>query len=235
MSATELAQLKSAVVKLANDHWNSTGRSLLLSQVGQDLMRRGFDLKTALRGRRLVPFIREDLADEVTVITSPHDRLVKGLIPKSVAVTDAAALFAASPKTTQFDRRLWVSFSHPMDADSVRTVVFDPEIKYQDIPARSIKDAAGKYIIQPSLVIPPGTLPKEQRDEQVQKNIISWIQENGVDVERVRARHVPKPSHVNTDVHLLSDCLALLEAKDLERILIPLDLVQKLLISRSKS
>lgn len=222
--------LKSEIVRLTNEHWERHHHALLLARVGQYLTRRGYNLRAELRGQKLVPFIEHELAGSVRVINSPNDPLVHGLVPITVT-EDSHKLFqvtqekASSNDRVSFDKRLWVSFSHPIKPGTVRTIEFLPEIRYEDVP---IEAANGKLTISSDLVIPIGSKEKVERDADITRNIVEWFKANNLDIALGKLRY--RENELSGDGNsALSLFIHALDPKDRERISLPVDIIEKLL------
>lgn len=232
-----IAALKNEILNLTYEYWSSTSKALLLASLGQQLTKRGYNLRTDLRGQKLVPFLQIELKDQVTVLTSPFDSLVRGIVPKGEDIgADIRSLF--TPNTERgsarinFDKRVWIAFSNPIPENHVRVLQFEPEINFEDLPAEMAKDKE-HMVVPRELVIPPAAKPSQVRNAELQQNIRSWLKDHGIGIEKVVAKATIEASARGTD-SLLSAILAALDRKDLERVSLPLDIVAKLHSERSK-
>jgi len=231
-----ITALKKEIVQLTNDYWSATGKAFLLASLGQQLTKRGYDLRTDLRGQKLVPFLQTQLVDQLVVLTSPIDPLVRGVVPKGKETEkDIHALFIRNVQEESarinLDRRIWIAFSRPVTPNHVRVVEIEPEIVFTDVPTEAASQT-DKLVIPSELVIPPGSKPSEIRNAELQKNIRGWLEKHGVDISKATAKptiEITRPS----DSSVLGSLLAALDKKDLERVVIPLDIVAKLLAKRS--
>lgn len=225
------ATLKEKIVELAAEHWNREGNALLLASLGQTLTKYGYNLRAELRGQKLVPFLQAELEDKVTVLTSPDDPLVYGIVPVGQEKSrDLGALFSRTarvvPERINFDKRVWVAFSRPIEPNHIRLVDFEPEIDFRDLPAESAKNQE-RPTIPAELIIPVGTKPSAVRNAEIQKNIRDWFAKHALDIELAKEKGgIDKRILDNS---LLTALLVTLDKKDLERIVLPLDIVAKLL------
>lgn len=236
-NGSRISAIEQDIVDLTNDYWTKTGKAFLLATVGQQLTKRGYDLRTDLRRQKLVPFLQAQLSDKIAVLTSPFDPLVRGIVPKGEdAGKDIRTLFtrnvAGRSRRFNFNKRLWIAFSRPIAANHVRVIEFDPEIIFKDVPAEAVNQD-GKLVISNELVIPPGSKPSEVRNAELQKNIRNWLESNDVSIEKAAATSTVDITRTGDD-SLLETLLASLDKKDLERVVIPLDIVAKLLAQRLK-
>jgi hypothetical protein len=236
--AKDLEELKRHVLELTHQNWEKTGKALLLASLGQTLGRAGHDLRAELRGQKMVPFLQFELADRVRVLTSPHDRLVLGVVPADAAIgDDVAALFKKERKETEekgvrFDRRVWMAFSRPVAPGCVRALFWEPELRFEDVP----KEASAKItsnVVPEHLIVPVGALPSGERNAALQENIKKWLEEHGVDFEVARAMPVSADQPATYGGSALSALFRALDARDLARISMPLDIVAKLMETKA--
>jgi hypothetical protein len=228
--------LKEAIFQLATEHWAKAKRALLLARVGQSLTQQGYNISAELRGQKLAKFVEHELKDIVAVLTSPKDPLVRGIVPASVVKeeADVSTLFAPVPGQIPvegriiFDKRLWFAFSHPVSVGCKRTIKFNPEIRYEDIPIE-VATQSDAFDIPSELIIPIGTMAKEARDAELQKNILKWFASNKLDIEMGKARYRESAVSSYSGDSVLSLILSELDSKDRERVALPLDIVAKLL------
>lgn len=229
-----LEVLKKAILDLTIEHWQKFGKALLLASLGQALGKSGYNIKVEIPGQKLRSFIQTEMIDKVTVVTSPFDRLVYGIVPtKDAAGKKPTDLFvggsegAKAPKLN-FDRRVLIAFSRPIETNRVRILHLEPELNFEDIPAESIP-AGARLVIPPNLIVPPGSMPSGSRNAELRKNIQDWFKTNSADISKVEAKHHGEYGIHVTDNSILSLMFRTLDKKDLERIVIPLDIVAKLL------
>jgi hypothetical protein len=226
--------LKKDIVEITQQHWEQTSRVLLLSTLGHTLTQRGYDLRSDLGHRKLEPFIQIELNDKITTVVSPYDPLVRGVIPSGKQV-DLRELFRkpeAVKQRVNFDRRLWVAFSRPIAADRQRLICFEPDIVVDDVPADTPKPG-GWYLVPEGLIVPPGAMAVTLRNEQLQRGILKWLEDIRVDVAKAKAR--PAESPLASGNSVLDILFTILDSKDLERISVPLDIIEKLLRRRPNS
>lgn len=234
-AASTASPFKEVIVQLTSEHWTRNKRALLLASVGQTLTKRGYSLGAELRGQKLASFIQQELKDRIAVFRSPHDPLVLGMVPIEEAnAPDLNVLFApasgeaAHSRGTIFDKGLWVAFSHQLVPGYIRKMQFHPEIRYIDVLTESA-DSVDGTVIPPESILPVGVMPKAERDAQLQKNIVSWLEANKLEKDLGIARHRDKDILSNSGDSLLSIVLDALDAKERERVALPLDIVAKLL------
>lgn len=226
--------LKKELVALTTEHWEKTKKVLLLATLGQELMKRGVNLKAELRGQKFIPFLLTELKDQLTVLKSPFAALVYGVVPAVHGTKDPKTLFSATTTgasdRVNFDRRIWMAFSRPLEPNHVRLIELEPEIRVEDVPAAAAKESK-KLRIGAELIIPAGQVPSDERNVGIQKNIRDWFAQNKQDMEIARAKSVDTRASEGT---LLAALMRALEKRDWERLSLPLDIVAKLLAHRIK-
>lgn len=236
MSENSIDQIKKLIVGFTNERWASSEKAFLLASMGQAISHAGFDLKAALRGEKLAHFVAAQVSDDVRIISSPADDKVLGLVPVSAVLNaDLAGYFEQAPRLTStarewinFHPRLWAAFSRPLAQNMARVVDLEPQIHFEDIPA---SDASGRLTVDAVLIIPAGTMPRPERNSKLQDNIRGWLKDKGIPSERVIG-HKALPE--SADRSVLDFLINELSESELRRIVIPMDIVAKLLQKKNR-
>lgn len=207
------------IVDLVRQHWVEERKPLLLSRLGgyDDI---GTHAKSVASG--LEAYLRHRLAERVTVIRHSADPTVVAVVPTEAAKgRDSDSLLEKPvghpPDTSKprFVPALWAAFRRPLDEGKERYVSVKRPIRFVDV-------AAGEH---PENRI---AIPRECISDApgVIERINQWIEENELDrapflFEERAGERLP-----SNDV--LGRFLLALDPGDMERVSIPLDIVNKL-------
>ena len=219
-----------AIAEAAAVRW-AQGKPLFLAQIPPEMHRRRIDLDAVLAGRTLREAIGVDAADRVRLVRDPMRALVWGVLPKSVSEeTDLRPLFEKSPKTIsttssqpRYKRPFFTAFVKSIEADHRRWITPGG---FVDLPEEnSPPPDAVAFEPGDSLNLVLGT-PIDI--EAVHAAIGKWAQRNGINLERFYAgsSHATVESKPRDEKTLN---LASLDQDDLKRIMVPMDVVMKLL------
>jgi hypothetical protein len=232
-----IARLKEAIPRVVTEQFEKDRRVVLLALVGQRLRREGIDFKAILGDVGLARFIREQLAGEVELISSPEDPKIVSAYPSSVDLSvevdprpRLGTRVAMAPERSTsanrlFIRDVWYAFSHPLDSGKVRYLRLAPTPSYRDVGADEVPEDALK--VPPESIVPVGTAPPYERNRTIVSNIETWAAENGVSLDDISERPRQKGSRTALDLLLNS-----LSSTELGRISLPLDLVRALRLKR---
>lgn len=235
--------LVGTIVRLCEEHWRRTGRAYLLSQLGLDLRREGYDLRRALKGTKLLPFLTAQLSGALRLEQNPKNPIVWGVFPKSEALSgDLASYFQydvepRSPTASgeiRFNKAFWAAFVIPLQAGTIRILRREPFIQFNDVPASEAvpEDAVP---IEPEFIVSEEMLSGRERHDRVYKSVIAWCELHQLDAQifaiKVTGPHHDRGSVERSVLHILLEQLG---PRDLARISMPLDLVSKLLAEPAK-
>jgi hypothetical protein len=219
------------ITRTAEARWNIR-KPLFLAQIPGELRRHGVELSAILAGRTLREAISVDASHRVRLVQDPNHPLVWGLIPNSAPVeTDLARLFQKPPQSEnaasaqpRYKRWFFTAFIKPIPDSHRRWISIDG---FDDLP--QVSPAA------------PGTIEIERTDivrielgvsidnASVHQAIRSWATRTGTNLEQYyNVTGPPKRTTVNLK-SLSSLAFESLSEDDLKRILIPLDIIVKLL------
>ena len=231
--------LRQAIVDLCSANWEQTGKAYLLSRLGLDLSREGYDLKQALRGAKLLHFLTHDLSDVLRIEQNPDNPIEWGIFPKAAKLTrDVPSYFHREAKKPaadavaeiQFHKAFWAAFVVPLQAGNARFIQLAPVIQFTDL-ADTAAVPPSSMQIEPEFILDDESLIGRERHDRVYKAVIDWCKKHELEPQRFAAsehtlgHRVGHPAK-GTVLHLL---LRLLGPRDLARISMPLDIVSRLL------
>jgi hypothetical protein len=215
----------------ARARWNS-GRLLLLSQIPAFLREHGVEAAELQGGRPLLTALRSDCADQLSFFQKPENSAVWATLPADLGGRlQASDVFRVSETTTpspsnsipfRFMPWFWAAFVKPLDSGKRRWLSDDRYSDYDEDrgPPPSAKEIKAEDIKNPG----PGRPVEKQ---VVHASIEAWANRYGVELSRFEI----SSSNESRRVHVPTRRLAFetLDAADLKRIKIPLDIVLKLI------
>lgn len=229
---TEL--IKEKILEMITKSWTDKKQAMLVAKIGHNLIKENINIKKELGGCGLAEFIQKELSDKLKFISSPKDPMIKAAIPVDAVINDDINDHFSKPssgtknptfKRIDFHRGLWKGFSSQLEENQHRIIKIEPEIFYEDRADPSTD--AGSYTIPKDLIIPKGSTSKLDRDEKVQKNILEWLENNEIDIEKVKYKPLVKNARTSEE-SVFSILIKSLNEGDLERMVIPLDIIVKL-------
>lgn len=219
------------------NHWNLTGKAFNLAKVKPELLRNHVDVEAHLSGRKLKDAILEDATDELRLIRDPNNKLTWGVVPYDAELpNNLGDIFGSSKEATsndsgsiRFNRTVWLAFSRPLKPAHKRflelrsTGPFLHEVPDgQPLPPAGIEIAESYILKQDS----DSTTP-DQRDQVVVDSIKRWAQEKEISLRDLARRETVHSSASTANEANMLDISNLTQA-DKARIMIPLDLVEKI-------
>ncbi len=233
----ELARLEDAIVTIVTEEFERTKRVVLLSNLGQDLLKGGVDYRPILDKRRLADFIRTELVDRVTLVPFPNKEKVVGIHPAHVDLAEWENPFGPPPaakppvakaeddgdKRAVLHRQVWFAFSHFLADGQMRILELQPEPVYRDVP-EDAKPAEEAYRISRDLIVPVGSMAKSDRDARIYENITAWARDARIPLAGLLAQREERGERRN----LLDEMLRTLGPSELSRMSLPLDIVKTL-------
>lgn len=236
----EQAALRDAIVNIVEASFNERRQVVLLAYIGQSLSRRGIDFKAILGEMGLAAFIRQELSDSIELVTMPDDPKVVAALPKGVELDKEIDPFGRRRRPTQsatsqqaatehrllVARTIWFAFSHSLSSEHTRIVHISPALGYEDVPAD--ETTRGGYPVPREYIIPAGTLEPDERNQKIYDNIMAWAKANGIDIAVITTPHKDKDSRRS----VLDVLLSSMKPSDLERVVMPLDVVNLLRMKR---
>lgn len=233
----EIGKLGDAIVSIVAEKFERTRRVILLSNLGQDLVKAGIDYKAILDQRKLAEFIRSELSHRVTLIPIPGKDKVVGIHPAGIDLSSqddpfgldrlefvqSAGTVSNQEKRLLLHSQVWFAFSHFLADGHVRVLELQPEPIYRDILETSSIPETG-YRIDRGLIVPVGSLAKPDRDARIYENVAKWAAGARIPLDGLLAKKVERAERRN----LLDELLRALSHAELSRITLPLDLVKTL-------
>jgi hypothetical protein len=213
-------------------HWNRTGRALLIAQLGTRLgapRRAGIEANTGLK---LQPFLQSYMQNDLKIREDPKAAKIFGLFPKNSSLSDDLTLYFGSSDETKAQKHykasFWAAFAKPLGSDNRRHIRIR-DLIFVDLPLDAPQPPDTREIGRD--LIPPEDTPS--RDKIIFDNIKKWLVNNQVDEA---ALLVDTPTvHKKRDPHptnILHAIISNLDDGELRRMMMPLDVVAKLLRSR---
>ncbi len=222
-----------ALFELSSEYWAKTGKVLLLARVPNLLRKKGVDLQQELAGRKLRDAILVDAVGKVRIVQNPNSLLEWGVLPSSVDLpSDIGELFVAKASDEadadhlRYARGVWLAFSKPLEAGMTRYLVVGPPARLHDVEAGEMPPSEG-YLIDSALIYEAAgeLLPNEARDEEIESRIRDWAKSKSIELDLLKSKWVERRR--KPGMKLIID-LSVLSQSEKSRILIPLDIFEKL-------
>lgn len=204
------------------------GRALLLAQVPRILAQGGVgNLRLIQGGRSLRETIATDAFDKLRLIVNPDDKLVWGVVPKSAHLPDdlrpyfdrKVSKISTAPR---YKRWFWTAFIKQVPEGHKRYLFPHTFI---DIPETE-PSPGGAWPLDKTDIL-ESSLTEPVSYDAVHEAIGKWAARTGADLTQYQITPAQKTSNVTapTQLHRLFE----LDDNDLKRVMIPLDIVVKLL------
>lgn len=221
--------LSDKIRDLVDAHWAKTQRALLLSELGIGLQHDAEWRRIFAEGTTLLRYIEENLSNQLTILRHPDRHLVVGLVPKSADIDQAnlQSLFVsrAVAEVPRYAKAFWAAFLVPLTSDRR---FFDPRyISFKDRANDDSKDIDASLIeVDSKFIVPPDD---PDRTTKIHASIEKWANEKGIDVSKFVERGAPaRAADLAGKRSVLDLVLDTIDAKDMERIQIPLSVIDKL-------
>lgn len=224
--ARQLSDLDDRIVDLVIRCWNEHRMPLLLSRLGD---RENGDIakETKQRAGSLSAYLSQELADRIRVIQHSAKPPLIGAIPADAVTTndDVDVLLDQtcnqSTKTMpRFHPAFRAAFRKPLDEAKRRYMNVQAPVHFRDVNPKDRPD--GFIEIERAYIVGP-----DAETAEVQQRMRDWLDTNGIEpmlffrTSQPAARYSPSND-------LLDRLLLALNADDLKRISMPLDIVSKL-------
>lgn len=224
------SDLENEIIDAVQSCWDADQKGILLSTLGLLLSNKGLWSKRP-EGESLSKLIKSNLSDTLRIENHPQHRLVKGVFPKSATLTDPLIqYFDLSRKDQRLPRyhpRFWAAFSKEIAAGNRRFLNIDT-IMFEDLPGESNAPTnASVYELTPEM-IPNSDV--EDRNDGINASIKAWAGKNKVDLPPLMAssRRTLEGRDRGRQISILDQMLDALSEKDMVRVQMPLDIVNKL-------
>jgi hypothetical protein len=219
------------IAQAAEQRW-SDGRPLFFAQIPSLLQRAEVDLEEVLRGRTLKEAITVEGGQRFRLVNDPKRTNVWAVIPNtapedtsldalfSPAIRPQDAPVSASRPMPRFKKSFWAAFIRALQPGRKRYVWRDG---FEDIPENDPAPAVGIPVDPDDIV----SIPQGARvdTDAVYSAIRGWAQRTGAKLGDYLAGGAGRERH--------SLPLELLDPEDMKRIMMPLDVVLKLLRRKS--
>ena len=221
---TDYEGLDKRIVDLIEQYWMEEKRPLLLSQLGSrdggEVARRAKSMMGSLG-----VYLRARLSAKVNILQHSTKPTVVGAVPADAGVTEADTdkFLDRTIEPRKTDRRynaaFWAAFRKPLDPSFRRYLRVDQPHHFRDTDDEGIV-GPGYTEIERSFIASAGA-----DDATVEESIRGWLEAKGMEAQ-VFYQVGGETTLPHDD--LLGRLLSVLDAEDLRRMTIPLDIVQKL-------
>ena len=217
---SEIARIKERITDLIESHFNRGESILYLSKLGIEL---GDDRPRLekLTQRKLGQFLKDDPGEFEVGVTGQHKNILY-LMPKG------QSLDSIPPPSPRYARRFWAAFARPLPTEetqrfiNISTFFFGPDAEQlKQEGASDIRPIDAEYISAES-----GSGGVVGIADRIKK----WLKAQGLDE---RAFLAENDSATTKERSLLISIISALDAGQLSRVSLPLDVVKTLLERRS--
>ena len=223
-SQTEYDELDNRIVGLIRQHWEEEKKPLLLSQLGSLDSGRVAKGAKSLMGS-LGVYLRVRLAGKVRVLQHSTKPVVVGAIPSDVDVpaSDVDRLLGQGSEggkgVGRYKAAFWAAFRKPLDPSERRYLHVDQPCHFRDSGDEAVA-GHGYTEIERSFIADQGA-----DDTKTEESIRAWLESKGMEAQEFyQSRDGTSLPHDD----LLGRLVSALDAEDLKRMTVPLDIVQKL-------
>lgn len=227
-------RLAKAILDMLNAHWNERQSVMFLAHLGARISKDN-DLNRLLLGRKLGHFLDTVMSGAVHVVTDPKRPLVKGLIPASGGAESAPFPEPTSIRTVlqhgwqgggaRYTNAIVVAFTRPLEAGHIRQLRLNPVPKFQDVPEASRQtDPHDSWLEITAADIDPGAAAGATFDDSKLK---TWCTRNSIEIAALEYR--ARADDCQWSRSVLGGVIGALSPDDMRRLVIPLDIVAKLL------
>lgn len=229
---------RTMVVRLVREAWDVKQQGVLLSRLGFELARRPEVTNAELRRRKLAVFIEQDLKDEIQLLTSPSNPIVRVALPRNVDIdlTDPTKYFPQgnplqrAARSSGVQNAIVVAFSRPLAAGMKRVITLSPAVRFDDIPeAHDVPDQA--KVVERRWIVEDGQLADDERTNRILSNVAAWREAADLAPQAIASKDKVEDRGLGSVLELL---LSALSESDQKRIQLPLDIVGRLLARRAK-
>lgn len=228
-TSTDVSDLDNRIVQEVDRHWNEHAIPLLLSQLGN---KDGGDIARETREEAggLAAYLRSRLAHRVRIVQHSSKPVVIGAIPADVdqgTVTDFDALLSRtltgpSKATPRFRPAFRAAFQKTLEETKRRYISMRAPLRFVD----ATPDERPDDVIE---VQREYILDREAEIANVVQQAQAWLNKNANDVDPALYLSEERWATPRFPVDdLLSRLLLALDAEELKRISMPLDIVSKL-------
>lgn len=221
MPSTSIAQ---KVLAEATGNYEARKHPVMLSYLGSVVP------EIAEAHVRLGQFIREHIPELKLVWRS--NRKEMAAIPADAPLPSD---WSAVPEEHEFVKdnayyfpAVWAAFSKPLEGSLRRYLSTTPPQHFHDVAANS-EPPEQTIEVEAHHIITDTTLPLARRRNAINASIHRWIEENALIASDFQPKSTPSPTAAKAATSHLYQHLGKLSAQDRARILIPADIVEKLI------
>ncbi len=238
MDDPRLPAFKKTVVELVVEAWQKEQRALPLARLGVLLNERKLPVSEVLSGTKLKAYIDSEITF-LRVISHPTRALTLAAIPTSVKLEGDMSQYFKSVSSTIVDSKgrprlntvLWMAFTRPVAQGAVRTVDFEPVLRFQDVTSEAA-DASEKPKILHNQIIEVSGKPVADDRNRVTDAVIVWADSNNIPHQQLYVQTVQSHKEMGARRDSIFErILRTLSEDELKSIVMPLSVVKRLLES----
>ena len=227
IASQELSDIDRQIVHRVRERWEKNKTPLLLSELG-NMEKGSFGRHAKEKTKKLKNYLTNYLAEDIRIVSHPDKATVIGVVPAeaedfSIDAFDRLATSAgslSSPGTPRYHAAFWAAFRIPLDTPKRRYLSLKSPTHFRDTELEEAPD--GFIEIEPRYIADADT---ETID--IMKHIEEWIKLNDLDEAQFLWAHNKKDGSLPPN-SLLDRFLLALDAEDLKRVSMPLDIIKKL-------
>lgn len=219
----EEEDVRNCILKTVNEAWKDS-KPALLSALGAGLQGRvsSFAKSKSVTLRR---YIEQELESDLRIIQHSQHTAMIAVVPKAAEIGDADRVLDGirhgnRGKTYRFSPAFWAAFRKTLPEGMMRILKTDGSNNFETV-------SLGTSIADGSVEISSEFIAKsdEVGDDDVYNSILQWCRDCGFEPERFLFENTePRPVAES----LLNSIFDALNENDLQRVVMPLDVVKKL-------
>jgi hypothetical protein len=210
-------------------------KALVLSQIPGLLRYAGITSEEVIANRSLREALATEGGEKLQLVFDPDHPLVWGVVPASAKLTleEQRAAFrrdtSKPPPPPRFKRGFWTAFIKRID-DGQRRLVNLNEGGFVDLPKTTMSPPNSQEVL-PTDIVQEDVLKELNRDEHIFERVKRWLERHQLKAEDFYV-DAQTPTQAKEDPASLVRLDKLSEG-DLQRIMVPMDIVMKLLRRQS--
>lgn len=225
-----IEKLKVQIIQMVEDFWSDKERPLLFSRLGSannaDVSR-----KVKKLGFTLGEFLSEEMSENILVGSHSEKSFLVGAFPKKIGSLEQKKLdrlleenssTSTSSNIPRFHKTYWAAFKVRLNDKERRYLSISDEPSFLDIdmgenPPEGTIEVERKFL----------TTPDTSSDHDIYNKLIEWAKIYNIEVDKLILGYYSKGK--SNSESIMHSILEALDVTDLQRMSIPLDIVQKLL------
>lgn len=219
-------EIGNRVERLVQKHWSEHGTPLLLSALGNH-EEGAISRQIKLEFGSLRSFLDEVLSNPIRVVEHSSQHAIVGVVPRNKE-TDSIEHWDPILEKTRSDAvrprlhpALWAAFRKPLSQDKARYVFLDNGVRFSDVPLE--QHQAGGIKVPRELI-----LGIHASVEEMYAGVQEWIKANNLDIEQFSLSATAQDARKLPSKDLLGALIDALDAEDLRKFSMPMDVVAKL-------